>query len=89
MSHFIPYIYSIPDNVPVSQELEGLEALEYQMSRNLETLRERHKAEKFGKTFKGMVYNVFGRLFAVYCIIRIISVSALPRMVDVRELTAL
>ena len=59
----------------VEQELQGLEALEYQMSRNLESLRERYEGAKFSRTLRGKVCNAFGKLIATYCIIRIISVS--------------
>lgn len=61
----------------VSLELQGLEALEFQMTRNLEALRERREAAKFASTFKGMVFNTMGRLFMAYCMIRIITVSFL------------
>lgn len=60
---------------PVTQEIQGLEALEYQMSRNLDTLRERYATAKFAGTFKGWVFNVMGKIFMVYCVIRVISVS--------------
>lgn len=59
----------------VSLELQGLEALEFQMSRNLEALRERREAGKFAGTFKGMVFNLAGRLFMTYCMLRVLTVS--------------
>jgi len=43
------------------------------MSRNLESLRERHETAKFASTFRGKIFNVAGTLFAAYCVIRIIS----------------
>ena len=61
----------------VSLELQGLEALEFQMTRNLEALRERREAAKFASTFKGMAFNTMGRLFMAYCMIRLITVSVL------------
>jgi hypothetical protein len=60
----------------LTQELQGLEALEYQMSKNLEALRQRRDEVKFAGTLKGQVVNLGGRLFAIYCVFRIISVSA-------------
>jgi len=57
----------------LSQELQGLEALEYQMSKNLEVLRQRRDEVKFSSTFKGRVVGLGGRLFAMYCVFRIIS----------------
>ncbi|KAH9929419.1 Abscisic acid G-protein coupled receptor-domain-containing protein [Fomitopsis serialis] len=55
------------------QELSGLESLEYEMSRNLETLKERQADAKFSRTIGGMIFNWGGRLFAVYCIFRILN----------------
>jgi hypothetical protein len=59
----------------LSQELKGLEALEFQMARNLEALKERREYGKFSGTFKGKIFNWGGRLFALYCVFRVISVS--------------
>lgn len=47
------------------------------MTRNLETLRERYETAKFAGTFKGWIFNVMGKLFMVYCVIRVISVRFL------------
>jgi len=58
----------------LAQELRGLEALEYEMSRNLEVLRQRLDNARFSRTFKGRTFAVIGHGFAVYCIFRIISV---------------
>jgi hypothetical protein len=55
------------------QELKGLEALEYQMTRNVEALRQQRQKAKFSGTFKGRLLNWFGRVFALYCIFRVIS----------------
>lgn len=57
------------------QELEGLEVLENQMARNFEMLKERRENDRFSGTFKGQIFNWGGRLFAIYCIFRVISVS--------------
>jgi hypothetical protein len=57
-----------------------LEALEYQMSRNLEALRERRETARFNQTFKGRVFNIMGRIFTIYCIMRVISVRAVFRV---------
>ncbi|KAF8154275.1 Abscisic acid G-protein coupled receptor-domain-containing protein [Crassisporium funariophilum] len=57
----------------LTQEIQGLEALEYQMSRNLEALRERRDTAKFASTFKGRIYNLAGRIFTFYCISRVFS----------------
>jgi hypothetical protein len=56
------------------QELNGLEALEYQMARSLDDLRHRHATGKFSSTFRGRLFNFGGRLFAAYCFVRLISV---------------
>ena len=60
----------------LTQELQGLEALEYQMSKNLEVLRQRRENARFATTLKGRAFAIVGHGFAVYCIFRIISVSA-------------
>ncbi|KAF7420963.1 hypothetical protein PC9H_011482 [Pleurotus ostreatus] len=55
------------------QELKGLEALEHQMSLDLNALRQRRQTAIFSATLKGRLYNLSGRLFSIYCIIRVIS----------------
>lgn len=67
-----------------AQEIKGLEALEYQMGMNLEELKHTHEQAKFGRTFYGRVFNFGGRIFAVYCVFRILTVSSIslpPRFV--------
>lgn len=61
-----------------TQELNGLIALEYQMSRNLEALRQQQAEIKFSQTIQGKLFNFGGRLFALYCVYRIVVVSPLP-----------
>ncbi|KAH9931624.1 Abscisic acid G-protein coupled receptor-domain-containing protein [Epithele typhae] len=60
----------------LAQEISGLQALEYEMSRNLETLKQRQASAKFSKTVAGRLFNWGGRLFAMYCVYRIFSVRA-------------
>ncbi|KAJ6626017.1 Abscisic acid G-protein coupled receptor-domain-containing protein [Mycena sp. CBHHK59/15] len=55
------------------QELKGLEALEYQMGRSLDDLRQRRATAKFSSTFRGKLFNAGGRLFALYCLVRFAS----------------
>ncbi|KAJ7819246.1 G protein-coupled receptor 89 [Mycena leptocephala] len=55
------------------QELKGLEALEYEMARSVDDLRQRRATAKFSLTFRGKLFNVGGRLFAVYCFVRYIT----------------
>ncbi|KAJ2985789.1 hypothetical protein NUW54_g10030 [Trametes sanguinea] len=57
----------------LAQEITGLEALEYEMSRNLDALKQRQAESKFSKTFAGRVFNWGGRLFSLYCIYRIFA----------------
>lgn len=59
----------------LAQELQGLEALEYEMSKNLEVLRQLRENARFSTTLKGRVFAIIGHGFAVYCIFRVISVS--------------
>jgi hypothetical protein len=56
-----------------SKEIQGLEALEYQMNRKLEDLRQRQELLKFSRTIKGRLYNWGGRIFAIYCLFRVAS----------------
>ena len=60
----------------LAQELQGLEALEHQMSKNLEVLRQQRENARFSVTLRGRVFTIVGHGFAVYCVFRIISVSA-------------
>ncbi|EPQ55979.1 hypothetical protein GLOTRDRAFT_40958, partial [Gloeophyllum trabeum ATCC 11539] len=54
-------------------EVSGLEALEYQMSQNLEDMKLRQANAHFNRTIVGKLFNLGGRLFALYCIFRILS----------------
>ena len=58
-----------------AQEIIGLEALEYQMSVNLDELKQSRDKAKFERTLYGRMFNIGGRLFAVYCVFRTITVS--------------
>ena len=64
-----------PESSTLAQELQGLEALEYQMSKNLEVLRQRRENARFATTLKGRVFTIVGHGFAIYCVFRIVSVS--------------
>lgn len=55
-------------------EIQGLEALEYQMTRNLQGLTQQREEAKFSRTLTGRLFYWAGRLFAVYCVYRIIMV---------------
>ncbi|KAH9886708.1 Abscisic acid G-protein coupled receptor-domain-containing protein [Cubamyces lactineus] len=57
----------------LAQEISGLEALEYEMSRNLEALKQRQAHAKFSNTLAGRVFNWGGRLFSLYCVYRIVT----------------
>ncbi|KAH9851286.1 Abscisic acid G-protein coupled receptor-domain-containing protein, partial [Lenzites betulinus] len=57
----------------MAQEITGLQALEYEMSRNLEVLKQRQGDGKFSRTLAGKAFNWGGRLFAIYCIYRIFA----------------
>jgi len=58
----------------VEQEIRGLEALEYEMVRRMESLREARDAANFSASWRGKVFNIIGHLFAIYCVVRIFSV---------------
>ncbi|PVF94582.1 hypothetical protein CPB86DRAFT_817865 [Serendipita vermifera] len=55
------------------QELDGLVALENQMTRNLEALRSQRAEIEFRRTWQGRLWTIIGRAFAIYCVFRIIS----------------
>ncbi|KAL1943310.1 hypothetical protein VTO73DRAFT_4385 [Trametes versicolor] len=57
----------------LAQEITGLRALEYEMSRNVEVLKQRQADAKFNRTLAGQAFNWGGRLFAVYCIYRVLA----------------
>jgi hypothetical protein len=61
----------------LQREIDGMEALEYQMSRNVESLRQLKGRADFARTWKGRCFQVLGRMFALYCIVRTLSVSRL------------
>jgi hypothetical protein len=67
--------YDALDLSELIQEVSGLQALEYQMTRNLDELTLQRDMAKLSTTFRGRVYNLAGRLFAVYCVFRVVSVS--------------
>ncbi|KAL1708910.1 Abscisic acid G-protein coupled receptor-domain-containing protein [Schizophyllum commune] len=56
-----------------AQELKGLRALEAEMSRNYDDLTRRFHEHAYRRTFRGRVAAVVGRLFAVYCVVRVVS----------------
>ncbi|EKM52448.1 uncharacterized protein PHACADRAFT_164382 [Phanerochaete carnosa HHB-10118-sp] len=55
-----------------TQELAGLEALEYHMARNLEALKEQQRKAEYSQTVSGRLINWGGCFFAMYCVYRII-----------------
>ena len=56
------------------QEIAGLETLEYEMGRSLDALKQRQADAKFAKTVVGRLFTWGGRVFAAYCVYRILSV---------------
>ena len=59
----------------MTQELRALQVLEHDMTVNLENLRELRSAAQYSRTFKGRIINFGQRIFAIYCMIRVVSVS--------------
>ncbi|KAH6912215.1 G protein-coupled receptor 89 [Coprinopsis sp. MPI-PUGE-AT-0042] len=57
----------------LSQEIRGLESLEHEMTKQLELLRYRRDSAVYSSTWVGKVWDIAGRLFAIYCITRIFS----------------
>ena len=60
------------------------------MSRRFEALLQRRDAARLARTLKGRILNIGGRIFSVYCIIRIVSVrTTLPLSSPYPHLTCL
>ncbi|KAK2460368.1 hypothetical protein APHAL10511_007533 [Amanita phalloides] len=60
-------------NNELEQEIRGLEALEHEMARKLESLCESRDTAKFALTWKGKTLNIIGYLFAIYCVVRVFN----------------
>lgn len=56
----------------IARELEGLAAVEVQVSRSLSAMRMRMQRQKFSSTLQGRIFNLVGFVFAIYCIARIV-----------------
>ena len=76
---YIHFPHQTTEMSSTKHELAGLEALEYQMARNLEALKEQQREASYSKTVTGRLINWGGCLFAVYCVYRIIVVRNLLR----------
>ena len=59
----------------MAQELQALQVLERDMTLNLESLRELRSAAQYSRTFRGRIIDFGQRIFAIYCMIRVVSVS--------------
>ncbi|KAF8509111.1 Abscisic acid G-protein coupled receptor-domain-containing protein [Hysterangium stoloniferum] len=55
------------------REIQGLEALEYQMTRNLEYLQQGRSASLYAETLHGRIWIWIGQFFAIYCAFRVIN----------------
>ncbi|OJT11296.1 Golgi pH regulator [Trametes pubescens] len=73
LSRNLPSLQGNNESTSLAQEITGLQALEYEMSRNVEVLKQRQADAKFSRTLAGQAFNWGGRLFAVYCIYRILA----------------
>ncbi|KIJ25365.1 hypothetical protein M422DRAFT_216812 [Sphaerobolus stellatus SS14] len=57
----------------IQREIQGLEALEYHMSRNLEYMQQRRAESLFAQTLQGKIFLWIGKIFALYCAFRVIN----------------
>lgn len=57
----------------IRKEIQGLEALVYQMSRNVEHLQQRRTTHLYASTIRGRVWIWLGGAFALYCGFRVIN----------------
>ena len=77
MNPFIHHHYFSSNPVQtVAQELHALQVLEHDMTINLEYLRELRSEAQYLRTFRGRIINFGQRIFAIYCMIRVVSVSS-------------
>ncbi|KAK8864574.1 hypothetical protein IAR55_001824 [Kwoniella newhampshirensis] len=53
-------------------ELDGLKAMESQVSKSLKAMKLRKRRQDFGQTFRGQMYNLLGYAFAIYCAARVL-----------------
>jgi hypothetical protein len=63
-------------------ELAGLAAMESQMTRDVQTLRERKRSAELSKTLRGRLWQLGGYAFSVYCVYRVFMVSFLSYHCD-------
>jgi len=57
----------------LAQELQALQVLECDMTLNLENLHELRSAAQYSRTFRGRIIDFGQRIFAIYCMIRVVS----------------
>jgi len=69
------YLECDSTNPLAEQEIKGLEALEYEMSRNVQSMRRKRQSAAFSETLQGRIYQLCGKAFAVYCYIRFVGVK--------------
>jgi hypothetical protein len=86
--HFGPTLVCIPRfetelymtncYIASAQELRGLEALEADMAQNAAAIQQRRALAVAASTPLGRIQTLSGRVLAVYCVIRLVSVSLPP-----------
>lgn len=59
----------------IKRELEGLQAMEAQVSKSLEAMKIQRRRQRFSQTLRGRIFNAVGFVFALYCVARIVMVS--------------
>ncbi|KAF8588091.1 hypothetical protein K439DRAFT_1630121 [Ramaria rubella] len=62
-----------PELSSLRREIQGLEALEYQMSRNIEYMQQRRTATLYAGTLRGRIWTWIGKIFALYCAFRVVN----------------
>ena len=65
----------------LQRELEGLRLLEHQMTRNFNAIKRQFEEQEYSRTWKGRLWLLCGKFFALYCVIRVISVRIAHSMV--------
>jgi hypothetical protein len=78
ITHFETKLHMTNCHTASAQELRGLEALEADMAKNTAAIQQRRALAAAASTPLGRIQTLSGRVLAVYCVIRLASVSLSP-----------
>lgn len=70
-------------------EIAGLEAMDAQMTRDLQLMKKRKEITEMSKTWSGVMIQALGWIFSVYCVYRVAVVRLAVQLRKGAKLTAL